>query len=242
MEMCLQLLALDRELGSFLGQLDRSGIDYAVVLTGDHGGMDIPERLRAKGVKAAARADAGLAAAEVGKLLAPRFGQTESILKGSGIGNDIWVSAAVPLAQRPAAVRAAKERYAQHPQVFAAYSRDEIMSVPVPTGPPDKWSILQRVRASYGPRSGDLYVVLKQFVSPIAVPTAGFAATHGSPWDYDRRVPIVFWRKGQAAAASDQPVETTDIMPTLASMLGLAVQPGSVDGKCLPAAGVACSR
>src|SRR5688572_13216350 len=197
MEMCLQLLALDRELGDFFGQLDRSGIDYAVVLTGDHGVMDIPERLREKGVSAAARADAGLAAAEVGKLLAPRFGQTESLLKGIGIGNDIWVSAAVPAAQRPAVLRAAKERYAQHPQVFAAYTRDEVMAVPVPAGAPDKWSILQRVRSSYGPRSGDLYVVLKEYMSPIPVATAGYAATHGSPWDYDRRVPVVFLRNSQ---------------------------------------------
>ena len=241
-EMCLQILALDRELGDFFGLLDRRGIDYAVVLTGDHGGMDIPERLREKGVAAAARADAGLGAAEVGKLLAPRFGQTESVLKGSGIGNDIWVNAAGPAAQRPAVLRAAKERYAQHPQVFAAYARDEVMAVPMPAGSPDKWSILQRVRASYGPRSGDLYVVLKEYISPIPVATAGYAATHASPWDYDRRVPVVFWRKGQRPAVSDQAVETVDIMPTLAAMIGLGVQRSTIDGKCLPAAGTNCAQ
>ena len=241
MEMCLQLLALDRELGDFFGHLDRSGVDYAVMLTADHGGMDIPERLREKGVTAAARADAGLAAGEVGKLLAPRFGQTQSVLKGAGIGNDIWVDTAVPAAQRPAVLRAAKERYAQHPQVFAAYTRDEVMAVPVPTGTPDKWSILERVRASFGPRSGDLYVVLKEYVSPIPVASAGFAATHGSPWDYDRRVPILFWRPAMAPAARDQPVETVDIMPTLAAMVGLPVEPGSIDGKCLAGIdGVTC--
>ena len=239
-EMCLQMLALDRELGDFFGQLDRSGIDYAVVLTGDHGGMDVPERLRDKGV-VAARADAGLAAAEVGKLLAPRFDQTESVLKGIGIGNDIWVNAAVPAAKRAAVVRAAKERYAQHPQVFAAYTREEVMAVPVPTGSPDKWSILQRVRASYGPRSGDLYVVLKEYISPIAIPTAGFVATHASPWDYDRRVPIVFWRAGMNSADRSEHVETVDIMPTLAAMLGVAVDPASIDGECLTGIqGVAC--
>jgi predicted AlkP superfamily pyrophosphatase or phosphodiesterase len=113
----------------------------------------------------------------------------------------------------------------------------------VPSGAPDKWSILQRVRASFDPaRSGDLIVVLKQNISPIAVPSVGYAATHGSPWDYDRRVPILFWRKGQAPAPSEMAVETIDIMPTLAAMIGLAVRPGSIDGKCLSAAGVACPR
>ncbi|MCY7279610.1 MAG: alkaline phosphatase family protein, partial [Sphingomonas bacterium] len=39
-EMCLQLHSLDRDLGDFLGLLDRAGLDYAVVLTADHGGED----------------------------------------------------------------------------------------------------------------------------------------------------------------------------------------------------------
>ncbi|HVL29488.1 MAG TPA: alkaline phosphatase family protein, partial [Sphingomicrobium sp.] len=184
----------------------------------------------------------GLAAGEVGKLLAPRFNRTASVLKGIGIGGDIWVDAGVPAAQRPAVLRAAKERYAQHPQVFAAYTRDEVMAVPMPTGPADRWSIAQRVRASFGPRSGDLYVVLKEYVSPIPVASAGYAATHGSPWDYDRRVPILFWRKGQRAAALDQPVETVDIMPTLAAMIGLPLSARSGDGKCLAAAAATCPR
>jgi arylsulfatase A-like enzyme len=243
MEMCLQMLALDRELGDFMGQLDRSGIDYAVVLTADHGGMDIPERLREKGVAGAARAEPGLAASEVGKMLAPQFGRTESVLKGIGIGGDIWIDAAVPAAQKAAVLRAAKERYAAHHQVYAAYSGAEIMAVPMPSGTPDKWSIVQRVRASFDPaRSGDLIVVLKENVSPIAVPSTGYAATHGSPWDYDRRVPILFWRKGKAAAASETAVETVDIMPTLAAMIGLPLAPGSTDGRCLSATGVACPR
>ena len=243
MEMCLQLHSLDRELGDFLSQLDRSGIDYAVVLTGDHGGMDIPERLRDKGITRAARADARLEAGDVGKLLAPRFGRTDSVLKGSGIGGDIWLDATLAPAQKPAVLRAARERYRAHPQVFAAYTRDEILAVPVPSGPPDRWSILQRVRASFdAKRSGDLYVVLKEYVSPIPVATTGYAATHGSPWDYDRRVPIIFWRKGMAAATSDRAVETVDIMPTMAAMIGLRLQPRSVDGRCLPIAGIVCPR
>jgi Uncharacterized proteins of the AP superfamily len=43
-EMCLQLLSLDRDLGDFFARLDSWGVDYAVALTADHGGLDIPER------------------------------------------------------------------------------------------------------------------------------------------------------------------------------------------------------
>ncbi len=243
MEMCLQLLALDRELGDFLARLDQSGVDYAVVLTSDHGVMDIPERLRDKGVASAVRAEPGLAAAELGKLLAAQFGRTQSVLKGIGIGADIWVDAGVPALQKPAVLKAAKDRYTAHPQVFAAYTAAEVMAVPMPSGPPDRWSILQRVRASFDPaRSGDLYVVLKEHVSPIAAPSPGYVATHGSPWDHDRRVPILFWRRGVAPAASEQAIETIDIMPTLAAMIGLTLQPGLAEGRCLAVQGLACPR
>ena len=44
-------------------------------------------------------------------------------------------------------------------------------------------------------RSGDIIVMLKPHIMPV-VDTSRYAATHGSPWDYDRRVPIAFWRKG----------------------------------------------
>ena len=243
MEMCLQMLALDRELGDFLSVLDRSGMDYAVVLSADHGGMDIPERLRDQGVAGAARADPGLDGAEIGTVLAPQLGLAGTILRSLGIPGDVWVDAGVPQARRAAVIQAAKQRYAAHPQVYAAYTKAEIMALPMPSGAPDKWTVPQRVRASYdAKRSGDLYVVLKPNISPTAKPSTGYTTTHGTPWDYDRRVPIVFWRKAAAPAASEQPVETVDIMPTLAAMIGLPVQKSSVDGRCLSVAGTSCPR
>ena len=38
-EMCIQLMALDAALGRFFQRLDRTGIDYVVMLTSDHGGL-----------------------------------------------------------------------------------------------------------------------------------------------------------------------------------------------------------
>jgi arylsulfatase A-like enzyme len=77
-------------------------------------------------------------------------------------------------------------------------------------------------------------VVLKPHIQPIA-DTSRYVATHGSPWDYDRRVPIVFWRRGLPPSTRRDAVETVDIMPTLAAMIGLPLVSGSVDGKCLEA-------
>jgi predicted AlkP superfamily pyrophosphatase or phosphodiesterase len=241
-EMCLQMLALDRSLGDFFRRLDATGVDYAVVLSSDHGVMDIPERLRNGGVTQAQRAEPGLAAEQVGKLLAPQFGRTESVLRGEGIGGDVWLDRSLPPTVRARVLRAAAERYRAHRQVHAAYTADELRRLAVPSGPPDKWSVMERVRASFDPaRSGDLIVVLKQYVSPIAAPTKGYVATHGSPWDYDRRVPIVFWRKGVRGTARTEAVGTVDILPTLAALIGLPVPAATIDGRCLAsAAGASC--
>ena len=242
MEMCLQMFALDRELGDFLALLDSSGVDYAVVLSADHGGMDIPERLRDQGVAERSRADPALDAVDMGKVLGPQFGAR---FRSSGVLEFRAMSGSMQAFPKASGggIKAVKARYAAHPQVYAVYTKPEIMRLPMPSGRPDKWTVPQRIRASYDAhRSGDLYVVLKPDVSAVAKPSTGYTATHGSPWDYDRRVPITFWRKGVAARSTDQPVETVDIMPTLAAMIGVPVDKGSIDGECLPAAGVTCSR
>jgi arylsulfatase A-like enzyme len=60
----------------------------------------------------------------------------------------------------------------------------------------------------------------------------GAISSHGSPWDYDRRVPIVFWWPGAEGQERFLPMRTIDIAPTLANLIG--VQPdGPIDGRCM---------
>jgi arylsulfatase A-like enzyme len=60
-------------------------------------------------------------------------------------------------------------------------------------------------------------------------------------WDYDRRVPIIFWRNGYAAQNVAVPAQTVDILPSMAAMIGLALPGAGIDGQCLPQApGAAC--
>ena len=229
-EMCLQLLSLDRSLGDFLSFLDASGIDYAIALTADHGGFDIPER-----VPGGQWVDPGLDAEAVGKALASKLGLSGPVLMG-GYSGDIYIDHALSAADRTRALDAAIAAYRSNPQVEQVFTRAEIEAIPMPSGPPDKWSLIERLRASYNPaRSGDLLVVLKPKVAPYPR-EMGIASTHGTPWDYDRRVPILFWRPGFAGATMQDAVETVDILPTLAGMIGLAIPPGAVDGRCLQAA------
>ena len=240
-EMCLQLFSLDRDLGDFFALLDRSRIDYAVVLTSDHGGQDVPERLREQGVANAARVDPALIASAVGKAVGARLGLTGPVLIGESSFGDIYLDSNLKPADRARALDAAVADYRAHPQVESVYTKDQLRRTPSPTSSPDKWSMIERARASFDEaRSGDFIVLLKKGITPIP-DTRFYVATHGSPWDYDRRVPILFWRPAMTPAAREEAVETADIMPTLAAMIGLPVQPGSIDGKCLAGIdGVAC--
>lgn len=236
-EMCLQLLALDRELGAFFDKLDATGVDYAVVLTADHGGHDLPERHREHAAATAARVEPGLEPAAMGKKIAAQLKLEEPVLYGEGASGDVYVDQALSPRRRAKVLAYAKKLYLADRQVAAVFTRAELQAVPRPSGPPDTWSLAERARASFDPRrSGDLVVLLKPRVTPITAATARdspYVATHGSPWDYDRRVPILFWRKGITPFEQPLSVETVDIAPTLGALIGLQVPAGDLDGRCL---------
>ena len=110
-----------------------------------------------------------------------------------------------------------------------------LAEAPLPSASPQDWSLKDRARASWHPgRSGDVVLLLDRAVTPIPVAMPGaYVATHGSAFDYDRRVPILFWRRGLAGFEQPAPVETVDIAPSLAALLHVPVPASSFDGRCL---------
>ncbi|WP_295527537.1 alkaline phosphatase family protein [Novosphingobium sp. Chol11] len=234
-EMCIHMHQLDAALGDFLKALDAEKIDYAVVLTADHGGFDLPERLGAQALPAAQRAGAALLPEALSAVVAAQTGvEPKGLILSDGAGGDYWVRRDLSPEQKSKVVAAARAELARHPQVAATLSAGELAAMPMPSGSPETWTLAQRARASfYAPRSGDFYVMLARGVVPIPSPGPGYVATHGSPWDYDRRVPMLFWRAGMAGFEQPSPVETVDIAPTLAAWIGLAVPGGTFDGRCL---------
>jgi arylsulfatase A-like enzyme len=121
-----------------------------------------------------------------------------------------------------------------HPDVAVVFSKAQLAAQPAPSGPPENFSLIERARASFdASRSGDFLVALKPRVTPIPNPGFGYVATHGSIWDYDRRVPMLFWWPNAIGFEQPLGVETIDIMPTLASLIRLPLATGSVDGQCL---------
>jgi hypothetical protein len=77
-------------------------------------------------------------------------------------------------------------------------------------------------------RSGDVFIVFEPnwFINDFDGLTV--ASTHGSPWEYDTYVPIVFAGAGLAAQIVDRKVHTIDIAPTLSAYFGIKAPSGSV--------------
>lgn len=240
-EMCHQMLWLDRQLGAFFNQLDATGVDYAVALTADHGGHDLPERLRTTAIPEARRVDMKLSPDKSGvvrwlnDMIAKDLKLTGDLVFADASFGDFYFARSLNPAQRKRASAVVQRALSAHGDVAYVFTRDAILATPVPRGRnPELWTPMERVRAGYDPdRSGDLYVLLKPRVTPIPEAGVGYVATHGSAWDYDRRVPLLFWRKGVRGYEQPNPVLVADLMPTLAKLAGVAVDPAKVDGQAL---------
>ncbi|PVE55958.1 alkaline phosphatase [Arthrobacter sp. TPD3018] len=241
-EMCIQMDQLDHTLGSFLNTLDSWGIDYEVVLTADHGAHDMTERQQQHAMPMEEHVSGDASIKVVNAALMRDFGLTVPALVGAE--GDVYLGKDLPAALRPRVLAEAQKRFAAMPQVAGAFTRAQIAATPFATTPPENWTLIERARASFNPDvSGDLLVLLKPRVTTIEEPKEGYIETHGSPWDYDRRVPILFWRKGIAGFEQPLSVETVDIAPTLAATIHLPVK--GLDGRCLdldPGTGDTCAR
>lgn len=232
-EMCNHLMALDGALGNFLTALDTRGSDYVVVLTADHGGLDIPERADPATMLPPARVKTSLFPSQLDQAISADLKVSDFLLTAEGPSGDVYVAKDIAAAPEDKIVAALRRRVLASGQGEAVFSRAEMASTPRPMATPDKWSPLDRVAVNYdADRSGDAYVVLKPNITPIA-DVSGYIATHGSVWDYDRQVPILFWGAGVAAGERNEAISTVDILPTLASLIGLPVDSGAIDGKCV---------
>jgi hypothetical protein len=91
--------------------------------------------------------------------------------------------------------------------------------------------IAARYRRSLDPvRPPDLLIQIAEGCLISSEPTG---TTHGTPYLYDRAVPLVFWGSGIQPGMDSTPAATVDVAPTLATQLGIRI-PEQVDGRSLP--------
>jgi predicted AlkP superfamily pyrophosphatase or phosphodiesterase len=241
-EMCDQMHRLDATLGLVFADLDRLHVPYLVVLTADHGGSDFVERLASQGYPMARRVSSAAVMARVNAILMGQFGYTTPPLRGTVEEANL---VGVADADRPKVIQAAVAALGAQPEIAAAFSREELLATPIHKGaPPDELTLKERFAMSvYEGRSPDILAAPRLLSTLLPARPGEIVAGHGSPWNYDRRVPILFWWPGATPESRFLPIETVDIAPTLAAAMGLT-PPADVDGRCLalpPSSGVACS-
>ena len=218
-----QLLRVDRMLGEFFELVDQIvGLDRTlIVLTSDHGVVPLPEHSRELGEDAERVAMAEITRGinqHVGERLGESLGE-ESWFRGGASG---WIHvdrqrAAELGADTDTIIAAAREHLESRPDVVAVFSRQELLEDREPSNELE----LLAWRNFYSDRVGDLYLVLQ----PLSL-WGSSAATHGSPHDYDRRVPLIFRGPGIRPGLYDAPAAVVDIAPTLAAILGLEAPAG----------------
>ena len=74
--------------------------------------------------------------------------------------------------------------------------------------------------SSFEGRTGDLIVVPKR-QWPLGGRAVGEAGSHGAPYDYDQRVPVILFGAGVKAGRYDRAATPADIAPTLARVAGV---------------------
>jgi hypothetical protein len=232
-----ELLELDRQLGAFLAAVDRAvGPDnYAVMLTSDHGGTALPELTGAADPWCPAPGggrDPWERGCEPRRRLMPtEVASKIEIAAARALGEGPWIAGvAAPflyLTPRGRALGAAeRERLiAAVRDTTADLGIDEVVDVraagaPCPEETTSRPGLICRTLVPDGP--GDLYFVVHSgvFFDPDVAPGAGM--NHGSPYLYDRTVPLLIRAPGRVAAGRVRKTSVSFAVfaHTAASLLG----------------------
>ena len=216
-ELMDQLIRLDVTLQKFFEEIDRAvGLSHTlVVLTSNHGVLPLVEMLHAKGVDAQRASPADLKAAAEHALQA-RFPAVQGLiayydapnfyLDGPTIEKHHLSAESVESTLVTALMSTGL--------VEAVYTRTQLTGQKKSTDP-----YLELYRNSfYDSRSPQLLVRLKKHIY-LSDRLGGTG--HGSPYDYDRHVPIVFMGQEIRPGRYQRACGPEDIAPTLARLLGL---------------------
>ena len=216
------LVRLDRELGALLRTLDRvvGRHGYVLALSADHGVADIPEAPRAPGA-----IDFG---AREGRRVSPA--QLDSLFAR--------LAREAPRTLAPDSARSIAERVLRaQPFVASVMRRSELADSTAP--PVDSFVTLYRNgwhprRIPVRPLASAMGTLarfgLEARLEPGTV-VGDVPAEHGSPYDYDRRVALIFFGAGVASGRDDRAARTVDVAPTLAALA--RVRPPATDGRSL---------
>ena len=211
-EQLQNLLQLDQTLGDLMAFLDEELGEghWLMALSGDHGVLTIPEHREDVGEPAGTRAT------------------REDLTRLWNTFRDYQATGGDPQELADSIVSALENL----PFVADAMTVLELTTPP----PVDSFAVL--MRNSYHP---DRWIgeygsqgtgVVFRFVEGYYDDPAPRGTGHGTPYFYDRHVPLVFFGAGVNPGESADPARTVDVAPTLAQLAGIAT-PDDLDGQPL---------
>jgi predicted AlkP superfamily pyrophosphatase or phosphodiesterase len=218
------LIRADALIGGLLDALDRQvgAGRYVVAFSADHGVAFIPEQAAALGM------DAGrIVAKEIGTAVETTIAKHLGPGTYCGICSEqqIWLRPGTldQLRARSGAVDAVKAALEEIRGVERILTADELQAT---TATDD--AILRASRLSYVPgRSADFIIVPK----PYWMIRANTGTGHGTPHEYDRRVPVVLYGGGITPGRYLVNASPVDIVPTLAALARITL--ARTDGRVL---------
>lgn len=223
------LARLDRTLASLIAHLDATvgRGHYVLALTADHGVSPVPEQMEALGLDAGRIVTPELTA-RIERAIEPFLGPGKKVARM--VYADLFFAPGVyeKLRENPTAMHAALDAARSMPGIARVFSTDELAGLR--GTPADK--VEREAAASFFPgRSGDFIVIPRPYFQFAASASRRGGTTHGSPYWYDRRVPLFLLGPGIRRGQYLEAVEPIDIAPTLAYLCGITL-PAS-DGRIL---------
>lgn len=228
------LLRLDQALGDFLRfvetRVGRGGI--VVGMTSDHGVLPLPEWLAESGLGRCpirgGRVDARGLRAALESSLEEHFGRAGEapwvVLAGLHLGIN-RARAEANGADPEAVIARVKALLEAQPVVARVWTAAEIAAG---DGPQPLAALY--ANSDHPERGGDLVV---QTAEDCLVTPYPSGTSHGTPYLYDRAVPLVLFGPGVEAGTLRGAARSVDLAPTLAEMLGVPTPP-KLDGRPLP--------
>lgn len=195
-----------------------------VVLTADHGVAPVPE-VNAQRKMPGGRIDKQKYIDTVEKALTDKFGAGKWILatQESGFYLNYELIESKKLTHTEVEEQVAATVMSL-PYVARSYTRTQLLRHEAAQSQIDEYI----ARAFFPQRGPDVLVVIKPYYL-----FGKEGTSHGSPYDYDSHVPLLFWGGGIKPGVYSEIVGVSDVAPTLAAVLHIQAPSGSV-GHILP--------
>lgn len=220
------LARLDKSIGDLIAAAEKAAGgkgNVLVVLTGDHGGANIPEEWASLGLDGV-RVPPETIKKALNEELEKKFGAPGLCQAIEEV--DVYLDQKlIETKKLDGAVvrRAAAQFLAKQPDLMTSVARDDLENF-------DGAGLGQILRNSFHPdRSGDVLMVMRPF-HVLEGEKAG--TSHGTPWSYDSDVPLFLYGKGIKPGLYTSHAEPIDLAPTVSAINEMSA-PASSEGKVL---------